>query len=61
MSSQATWSRRLILVMVTGHGPFVPNPITGERGIWYLSGGRVIATFDAEGNLTSFDSTGRLN
>jgi hypothetical protein len=41
-------------------GPLFPNPITGERGIWYLSGGRVIATFDAEGNLTSVDSTGRL-
>jgi hypothetical protein len=48
-----------ISVMVTGHGPFVPNPITGEPGIWYLSG-RVRATFDVEGNLTSIDSTGNL-
>lgn len=46
-------------VLVTGHGPSVPNPITGEPGIWYLSG-RLIARFDAEGNPTSIDSTGNL-
>ena len=45
--------------MVTGHGPFTPNPITGEPGIWYLSG-RLSATFDAEGNLTSVGLTGNL-
>jgi hypothetical protein len=44
---------------VTGHGFFAPNPVTGEPGIWYLSG-RGTATFDAEGNLTSIDSAGRL-
>jgi hypothetical protein len=49
-----------VTVMVTGHGPFVPNPITGEPGIWYLNGGRVVATFDAEGNMTSVDATGNL-
>jgi hypothetical protein len=46
-------------VLVTGHGPSIPNPITGEPGIWYLSG-RLIARFDAEGNPTSLDSTGNL-
>ena len=45
--------------MVTGHGPFVPNPITGEPGIWYLSG-RLSATFDANGDMTSIESTGTL-
>jgi len=46
--------------MVTGLGawPF-GNPITGEPGIWYQSG-RVSTTFDAEGNTTSLDSTGKL-
>jgi hypothetical protein len=39
-------------VMVTGHGPFMPHPITGEPGIWYLSG-RLIAALDADGNPTS--------
>jgi hypothetical protein len=42
-----------------GHGPFFPNPLTGEPGIWYLSGqGR--ATFDAHGNVTSARLSGRL-
>ena len=48
-----------ISVKITGHGPFVPNPITGEPGIWYLSG-RAFATFDAEGNPTSADLKGSL-
>jgi hypothetical protein len=46
-------------VMITGHGPFVPNPITGEPGIWYLSG-RARATLDAQGNVTSADAAGKL-
>jgi hypothetical protein len=42
-----------------GHGPFFPNPITGEPGIWYLSGqGR--ATIDSHGNVTSARLSGRL-
>lgn len=42
-----------------GHGPFFPNPITGEPGIWYLSGqGR--ATIDSQGNVTSATLAGRL-
>jgi hypothetical protein len=46
-------------ILVTGHGPSIPNPITGEPGIWYLSG-RLIAAFDADGNPTSLHSTGKL-
>jgi hypothetical protein len=45
--------------MATGPGPNIPNPITGEPGIWYQTG-RLIVTFDAEGNQTSVDFTGRL-
>jgi len=42
-----------------GHGPFFPNPITGQPGIWYLSGqGR--ATLDSKGNVTSARLSGRL-
>jgi len=42
-----------------GHGPFFPNPITGEPGIWYLSGqGR--ATVDSQGIVTSARLAGRL-
>ena len=44
----------------TGHGLFAPNPVTGEPGIWYLSG-RGTYTVDADGNLTSFPAaTGKL-
>jgi hypothetical protein len=46
-------------MLVAGHGPSVPHPITGEPGIWYLSG-RLHATFDADGNQTSARSTGQL-
>src|SRR5215217_7948454 len=43
--------------MVTGHGAWpTGNPVTGEPGIWYQSG-RVSATFDAEGNMTSVNNT----
>ena len=27
-------------VLITGHGPFVPHPITGEPGIWYRAAGQ---------------------
>ena len=43
---------------ITGRGP-IPN-FTGEPGLWYLSGGRVLVTYDGEGNVTSVDSAGRL-
>jgi len=49
-----------VTVTITGHGPFLSNPITGEPGIWYLSGGQVLATFDAEGNMTSVALRGNL-
>jgi hypothetical protein len=42
-----------------GHGPFFPNPITGEPGIWYLSG-QGKATIDSQGNVLSADVAGRL-
>ena len=45
--------------LVTGHGPFFPHPLTGEPGIWYLSG-RARATFDAQGNQLSGRVTGTL-
>ena len=48
-----------ITFMVTGHGPFVPNPITGAPGIWYLTG-RARATVDADGNQTSVEIVGTL-
>ncbi len=44
---------------ITGRGP-LPNFVTGEPGLWYLDGGRVLVTFDAEGNLTSVDTVGRV-
>jgi hypothetical protein len=44
---------------ITGHGAFPGNPITGEPGVWYLSG-RLFANFDADGNLTSTGNTGNL-
>jgi hypothetical protein len=47
-------------VQVTGHGAWPDgNPVTGEPGIWYQSG-RVHATFDAEGNMTSITNSGTL-
>ncbi len=49
-----------VTVTVSGHGPLLPNPITGEPGIWYLTGGRLVATFDADGNMTSIDLRGNL-
>ena len=49
-----------VSVQITGHGPFSPNPLTAEPGIWYLSG-RGKATFDADANLTSVVITGQLD
>jgi hypothetical protein len=42
-----------------GHGPFFPNPITGEPGIWYLSG-QGTSSIDPEGNVVSAHLSGRL-
>jgi hypothetical protein len=44
---------------ITGHGAFPGNPITGDPGLWYLSG-RLFANFDVDGNLTSTGNSGRL-
>jgi hypothetical protein len=43
----------------TGHGIFFPNPLTGERGIWYLSG-KGTAILDEHGTVTSNSLSGRL-
>jgi hypothetical protein len=45
--------------LINGHGP-IPNFITGARGIWYLDGGQIKLTADANGNLTSVDVIGNL-
>jgi hypothetical protein len=45
--------------MVTGHGPWFPNPVTGEPGIWYQSG-QLAATVDSNGNVTSVTVSGTL-
>ena len=42
-----------------GHGPFFPNPLTGEPGIWYLSG-QGKAVIDPDGNVVSATLAGRL-
>jgi hypothetical protein len=42
-----------------GHGLFFPNPLTGEPGIWYLSG-KGTAIIDPNGNITSSSLSGRL-
>jgi hypothetical protein len=42
-----------------GHGPFFPNPLTGEPGVWYLSG-QGASLLDAQGNPTSAVLHGRL-
>ena len=42
-----------------GHGPFFPNPLTGEPGIWYLSG-QGSMTSDPTGQVTEMALHGRL-
>jgi hypothetical protein len=48
-----------VAVKITGHGPFVPNPITGEPGIWYLIG-QAQATFGLEGQVGTAEVKGHL-
>lgn len=48
-----------VTISITGRGP-IPNVITGEPGLWYLDGGRVVVTFDADENVTSVDVSGNL-
>jgi hypothetical protein len=47
-------------IAVLGHGlsPIIVNPITGDAGIWYLTG-RLSVTLDMEGNPTSIDFSGK--
>jgi hypothetical protein len=42
-----------------GHGPFFPNPLTEEPGIWYLSGQGTM-TSDRNGQVTEIALHGRL-
>jgi hypothetical protein len=46
-------------ISITGHGP-IPDDVTGQPGLWYLNGGQVILTLDADENLTSVETTGNL-
>ena len=48
-----------VTIWITGHGP-IDSDIIGEPGIWYLNGGRVLLTIDADGNLTSVDVRGNI-
>jgi hypothetical protein len=48
-----------VTISITGRGP-IPDFIAGEPGLWYLNGGRVVVTFDADGNVTSVDVSGNL-
>ena len=45
--------------IVAGHGPFVPHPITGEPGIWYLSG-QLKGPLDENGDAISLRVSGQL-
>ena len=47
------------LARAMGHGVFFPNPLTGEPGIWYLSG-KGTAVIDPNGNVASNILAGRL-
>jgi len=42
-----------------GHGLFFPNPLTGERGLWYLSG-QGASTLDENGETIDAVLHGRL-
>jgi len=48
-----------LFVQSLGHGFSFPSPVTGEPGIWYSSG-RLALTIDADMNLISVVSTGKL-
>jgi hypothetical protein len=47
------------LVQVTGRSPWVGHPIIEASGIFLLAG-RLLATFDPEGNRVSIDFTGNV-
>ena len=46
-------------ITITGHGP-LPNEIFGAPGLWYLNGGGVFVTLDADQNLTSVTVSGNV-
>ena len=46
-------------VSITGHGP-LPNELFGEPGLWYLDGGQLVLSLDAEGNPTSVTIKGNV-
>lgn len=46
-------------ISITGRGP-LPNDVVGQPGLWYLNGGRVLVTLDAEGNVTSVTVSGNV-
>jgi hypothetical protein len=48
-----------VTISITGRGP-IPNFITGEPGLWYLAGGRVVVTLDEHGNPMSVDVSGNI-
>ena len=48
-----------LLVSITGHGP-LPNEFVGEPGLWYLDGGHILVTLDAEGNPSSITVRGNV-
>lgn len=43
-----------------GHGPLQNEIAGGEPGLWYLNGGRVVVTIDAEGNPESVTVRGNV-
>jgi hypothetical protein len=47
-------------ISIMGRGPLPNDVVGGERGLWYLNGGRVVVRLDAEGDLTSVTVTGNV-
>ncbi len=49
-----------VTISITGRGPLPNDVVGGEPGLWYLNGGRVFVTLDAEGNPTSVTVRGNV-
>lgn len=47
-------------ISIMGHGPLQNEIAGGEPGLWYLNGGRVVVTLDAEGNPESVTVRGNV-
>jgi hypothetical protein len=45
--------------IVAGHGPFITHPVTGEPGIWYISG-QLKGPLDDNGDPISLRASGQL-